>query len=50
MMRASDGAFSHMQRFIYLKDFATVWNVTEHRKFDAHEHYAAICELIMPYV
>lgn len=53
-MGASDWAFRLLQQFIYLKDFSflfvfSVWqsterSVTEHRKFDAYEHYAAICE------
>lgn len=45
-MGASDWALRHLQWFIYLKDFwqSTEWSITEHRKFDAYEHYAAICE------
>lgn len=48
-MGASDGALVHSQPFIYMKDFfffgkAQSGALTEHRKFDAYEHYAAICE------
>lgn len=45
-MGVSDWALGRLQWFIYLKDFqwSTDWSVSEHRKFDAYEHYAAICE------